>query len=65
VTVIDLSPGGCGIETGIDLEVGARVWLKLPGLESWPSRVAWSEQGRAGLAFDRPMHEGVVGRFTG
>lgn len=64
VTVVDLSTGGCGIEAAGHCEVGSRVWLKLPGLESWPSRIAWAEGGRAGLSFDRPLHQAVVDRYA-
>ncbi|HEX8262994.1 MAG TPA: PilZ domain-containing protein [Allosphingosinicella sp.] len=64
VTVIDLSTHGCGLEVEGHCEPGSRVWLKLPGLESWPARIAWAEGGRAGLSFDRPLHEAVVGRFA-
>ena len=60
VVVTDLSTGGCGIELGIELERGARVWLRMPGLENLPARVVWSEEGRAGLAFDHPLHAAVV-----
>jgi hypothetical protein len=63
VTVVDLSEGGCGIEASAWLEPGARVWLKLPGLQSWAARVAWCDGGRAGLAFDQPLHPAVVGRY--
>jgi hypothetical protein len=63
VTVTDLSTHGCGLEIASHLEVGARVWIKLPGLEKWPSRVAWTQNGRAGLSFDRPFHQGVIDRF--
>jgi hypothetical protein len=45
-------------------EVGARVWLKLPGLESWSARIAWTQDKRAGLSFDRPLHQAVVERYT-
>jgi len=65
IAVVDLSTHGCGIEASCHLEVGARVWLKLPGLESWPARIAWAQHGRAGLAFDRPLHDSVVARYTG
>ena len=64
VTVIDLSTHGCGIEVSGHCEPGSRVWLKLPGLESWPSRIVWSEGNRAGLSFDRPLHEAVVSRYA-
>ncbi len=63
IIVIDLSTHGCGIETSANLTTGARVWLKLPGLESWPSRVIWAQDGRAGLSFDRPLHDAVVERY--
>ena len=64
ITVVDLSTGGAGIEAGIHLESGARVWLKLPGLQSWPARVMWSDGGRAGLAFDSALHPAVVERYA-
>jgi len=64
ITVVDLSTGGCGIETTTDLGVDTRVWLKLPGLESWPCRVVWTQGNRAGLSFDHPLHPAVVDRFT-
>ena len=63
IAVVDLSVGGCGIEVDIHLETDARVWLKLPGLESWPCRVVWCSDGRAGLGFDRPLHQAVVDRI--
>lgn len=63
VTVVDLSQGGCGVETSAWLEAGARVWLKLPGLQSWPARVAWADGARAGLQFDNPLHAAVVERY--
>jgi hypothetical protein len=63
VTVVDLSAQGCGIEIESHVTVGARVWLKLPGLESWDARVAWCDDGRAGLEFTRPLHPAVVSRF--
>jgi hypothetical protein len=65
IAVVDLSTHGCGIEAACHLEPGVRVWLKLPGLESWPARIAWADANRAGLAFDRPLHESVVARYTG
>ena len=63
ITVVDMSTHGCGIETRATLEVGARVWLKLPGLQSWSSRVIWAADDRAGLSFDQPLHEAVVDRY--
>jgi hypothetical protein len=65
IQVTDLSVGGCGIEHGNHLEAGTRVWIKLPGLESLPARIAWAVDGRAGLAFDNPLHPAVVAHLTG
>ena len=64
VIVVDLSTHGCGFEATCHLETGARVLLKLPGLESWPARIAWTEEGRGGLQFDRPLHDAVVERYA-
>jgi hypothetical protein len=64
VTVTDLTVAGCGIRTEWELEPGARVWIRLPGLESAPARVAWSEGTQAGLSFDQPFHPAVVARFV-
>ncbi|HYE28276.1 MAG TPA: PilZ domain-containing protein [Allosphingosinicella sp.] len=64
VTVVDLSTHGCGIEGAGHCEPGSRVWLKLPGLESWPARIVWAQDERAGLSFDRPLHEAVVARYA-
>ena len=64
VTVTDLSVGGCGITSTVELEPGARVWIRLPGLENRPARVVWSDGDRAGLSFDMPFHPAVVDRFV-
>jgi len=64
INVVDLSTGGAGIEAGVHLECGSRVWLKLPGLQSWAARVMWCDGNRAGLAFDSPLHPAVVDRYA-
>ena len=64
VTVTDLSTHGCGIELSSHLTAGSRVWIKLPGLESWDARVVWEQDGRAGLEFARPLHPSVVARYS-
>ena len=65
ILVTDLSIGGCGIELDIELEPGSRVWVKLPGLENLPARVAWADGARAGLSFDNPLHPAVVAHIAG
>ena len=64
VTVVDLSTHGAGLELRTDLVEGTRMWLKLPGLQSWACTVVWSRDGRAGVEFVNPLHEGVVARYT-
>jgi hypothetical protein len=62
--LINLSTGGCALAMPIQFPEGARVWLKLPDLESWLSEVVWSQEGRCGLRFARPLHDAVVQRYV-
>ena len=54
--VRDLSTNGFMAETSLQLDPGATVWLKLPGLEPQNSRVAWAEDGKIGCEFATPLH---------
>lgn len=58
--LIDLSPKGCRVKFSGSLVVGSHAWIMLPTLESWYACVAWSEEGEAGLDFERPLHEAVT-----
>lgn len=58
--ILDLSTHGFRVDTHLELEIGAQVWLRLPGLEATPAHVAWVEGHRAGCAFDRPLHAAVL-----
>jgi hypothetical protein len=58
--VVDLSTDGYKAVTELDLEVGANVWLKLPGLEPQNSRVVWVEAGNAGFQFATPLHPATL-----
>ncbi len=60
VRVLDLSPEGFRAATHLELPEGADVWLRLPGLEPYHARVAWSEGHFIGCSFDRPLHPAVV-----
>lgn len=60
VQILDLSTHGFRIDTHLQLDVGALIWLRLPGLEATPARVAWVAGHCAGCAFDRPLHPAVV-----
>jgi hypothetical protein len=65
VTLVDLSMLGCRVELNSDLEPGAWVWLKLPGLEPRYSRIAWCRGCFAGIQFEVPLHEAVVDCLVG
>lgn len=60
VNVVDLSTHGCKIEFAGSIVIGSHAWLKLPNLESWYTKVAWLEEGQAGLDFVRPLHPAVA-----
>jgi hypothetical protein len=65
VELVDLSTLGCRVECSSDIEAGAWVWLKLPGLEPRYSRVAWCRGCFAGIEFEIPLHEAVVDCLVG
>ena len=58
--VSDISTGGCRIQAETPLEPGAQVWLKLPGLETKRSRIAWANGRVCGCEFEIPLHPGDV-----
>jgi len=60
VRVLDLSPHGFRAATHLVLAEGSDVWLRLPGLEPFHAKVAWSEGHYIGCAFERPLHPAVV-----
>ena len=58
--VMNLSTDGYMAVTQLPLEIGASVWLKLPGLEPQNSRVMWSEDGKAGFQFASALHPAIL-----
>jgi hypothetical protein len=60
VQILDLSTHGFRASTHLDLEKGADVWLKLPGLEALHARVAWMNGYLVGCEFVRPLHPAVL-----
>ncbi len=60
VAILDLSTDGFRASTHLDLQPGADVWLKLPGLEPLHAKVAWSNGHFIGCAFERPLHPAVL-----
>jgi hypothetical protein len=60
VEVTDLSTHGFRASTHLELEKGADVWLRLPGLEACHAKVAWAKGNLIGCAFERPLHPAVL-----
>jgi len=60
IQIIDLSVHGFRASTHLNLEPGADVWLRLPGLEAYQAKVAWAKGQYVGCAFDRPLHPAVL-----
>ena len=60
IEVLNLSTDGFMAHAEVALEVGATVWLKLPGLEPQNSQVVWVEAGKAGFEFSTPLHAATL-----
>jgi len=69
VDLLNFSPEGCCIVPPVRVDVGESVWLRIPGMETIHAQVAWTEQWKVGLEFDKPFHpavfESVVKRLGG
>lgn len=64
LAVLDISAGGCmAAATGWTARPGERVLATLPGLAAQPAELVWIEDGRAGIAFEQPLHEAVLDRL--
>jgi hypothetical protein len=63
--VVDLSIAGFSATSNIELEVGTRCWLTLPGILMLAARVAWSKDGLTGCAFERLWDPGVCEQLLG
>jgi len=64
IHIVDISAEGCGFRSRWPMPIGARVWLGLPGLETWAATVVWFDGGQGGLRFERPLHPLVAERFA-
>jgi hypothetical protein len=60
IQILDLSVDGFRASTHLELASGTDVWLRLPGLEPYQARVAWSKGHFVGCAFVRPLHPAVL-----
>lgn len=65
LVVMDISIGGAMVAAqGWSASPGDRVLVTLPGLSAQPAELVWSEDGRAGIAFEQPLHETVFDKFA-
>jgi PilZ domain len=64
LAVLDISAGGCMVESaGFTADPGERVLSTLSGIGVQSGRLVWMEEGRAGIAFDQPLHTAVYDYF--
>jgi len=59
VDLLDFSKDGCCISPPVRVEVGESVWVRIPGMEATHAKVAWTDQWKVGLKFDKPFHAAV------
>lgn len=60
IQIVDLSISGFRASTHLCLHPGTDVWLRLPGLEAYQAKVAWTKGQYVGCAFERPLHPAVL-----
>lgn len=65
VSVVDLSAIGFRIETGNHIELGSKVYLAIPGLNSLPAVIIWSRNPFYGCAFLHPLYPAVFEHIAG
>jgi hypothetical protein len=56
----DLSVAGCRIITSTPIDIGERVFVRLPGFQPFVGQVVWNRHGQAGVSFDVALHPAVV-----
>lgn len=63
--VLNISSDGFMAETSTDHEVGARVWLILPGRERASAIVRWTAAGKLGAQFAEPLSDEALAQIGG
>lgn len=56
----DISTFGCRLSDAGELDVGERLWIRLPGAPPVVAGVAWSHDGNAGCRFAAPISQGLM-----
>lgn len=59
----NVSRRGVHLRTETDLDEGAAIWLRLPGMEPRPGRVIWADRLTAGCQFDDPLEPAELERL--
>ncbi len=60
----NVSRHGVQLKTETNLDEGAAIWLRLPGMEPRPGRVVWSDTSGAGCQFDDPLDQTELDRLV-
>lgn len=63
--VLNISAEGFMAETVTEHEVGARVWLILPGRERASAIVRWTAAGKLGAQFAEPLSDEALAQIGG
>lgn len=63
--VLNISADGFMAETSTEHEVGARVWLILPGRERASAIVRWTAAGKLGAQFAEPLSDEALAQIGG
>lgn len=61
--LVDFTALGCQVDGLVVIERQSQFYVKLPGLESQPARLIWTDGSRAGLEFEAQFHPAVAARF--
>ncbi len=59
IDLIDFSIEGCCIMPPIQVAIGDRIFLRFADIEAIHGRVAWTEEWKVGVKFDKPFHPAV------
>ena len=60
VKIVDISLTGCCVSTGFRTKVGAPARLAIADFTPFRATIVWSDQSRAALQFEHPLHLAVV-----
>ena len=58
--MIEISRAGCKLATGFTLEKGTRIFITIPGFETFVGTTTWGEKNMAGIRLHKELHSAVV-----